>query len=168
MNDPDVADARAREQHEQVPDPGVVDLDADIVDVGVVRRRAEQRLAVAEADVQHARAVAAEDRLEVEPPVLEGDAVARQQLGERPALAGGRASGASHEAANLAKVSSGHGWPSGTVRRAAGDTFGKPVVPLRCSPVPALDSTGSAPARSPRGGVFGASRLWRSIGFGSA
>ena len=47
-------------------DAGLVNLDAEVVDVGIVQRVRDERLAVAEADVEHAAGVAAEQLREIQ------------------------------------------------------------------------------------------------------
>ena len=84
-------------------DAGLVHLDAEVVDRRVVQGVRDERLAVTEADVQHAPRGAAEQLVEVEPPGRLGDAEARQQLGEGAALGGRGSAGPADEATDLAQ-----------------------------------------------------------------
>ena len=54
------------EQQQQVTDAGLVDLDTDVVDAGIVQRIRDERFPVAEADVEHAPRVAAEQARKIE------------------------------------------------------------------------------------------------------
>ena len=97
------------EQKQQVPDTGLVDLDAEVVDLPIVRGAGDEGFAVAEADVEHARGAPAEQRVEIERRArVEGHAVARQQPVERAPLRGREPARAANEAPNLAKMNRGH------------------------------------------------------------
>jgi hypothetical protein len=83
-----------------VTDPRLVHFDSEVVDRRIVQRVGDERLAVAEADVEHTARVATEDRGEIERTFFSADPIPRQQLRQRAALRGRRATGTAHEAAN--------------------------------------------------------------------
>src|SRR5690606_271726 len=100
--DADVAGAVLRQRVEQAADAGGVHLDADEVPFRVVCRGEAQRLAVAEADLEHPRRLASERDGEVARGASVVEAVARPQRVERALLRGSEAALAQHEAAHAA------------------------------------------------------------------
>src|SRR5690606_22371186 len=87
---------------EQAADAGGVDLDADVVAFAIPRGCEAQRLAVAEADFQHAFRVTAEHRVEIARPADEVQPEARPQRVERALLRRGEPPLPQHEAAHAA------------------------------------------------------------------
>src|SRR5690606_30137517 len=105
--DADVAGAVLRQRVEQAADARGVHLDADEVAPGVVGGGEAQRLAVAEADLEHPRRLAPKLGGEVArgATALDGrvvEAVARPQRVEGTLLRGSEAALAQHEAAHAA------------------------------------------------------------------
>src|SRR5215472_2336255 len=85
-DDADVARAVALEREQQAADAGTMHLDAEIVAPGMRARERGEVLAVAEADLERAGGLAAEELPRVERLVPVLDAVLRPQLPERALL----------------------------------------------------------------------------------
>ena len=114
-DDAQVVDAGLGGFQETVPDARFVDLDADEVPVRTGDRLFDQRLAVAEADLEHDGCGASEDRVKVEQPLVVIDAVGRPEFVQRALLRGCDATRAADKAANAAflRVRFFHGRASG-------------------------------------------------------
>src|SRR5690606_13656168 len=89
-----------RQGVEQAADAGRVHLDTDVVSGRVQARGVAQRLAIAEADFQDPRRLAAEGGIEIARAPLVVEAEARPQRVERALLGRGEAALAQHEAAH--------------------------------------------------------------------
>jgi hypothetical protein len=87
---------------QQVTDPRSVDLDAEVVGFRMRGCQRDQRLAVAEADLERTACVPAEHGHEVEHVVRRLDSVARPQFLPGTLLRRRHPSGADHEAADPA------------------------------------------------------------------
>jgi hypothetical protein len=80
--------------------PGLMHLDAEKVDVGMVCRTGQQRLAVAEADIEDTARATAKQHVEVERRRGKRDPPARPEPFERVPLGRGDSAGSLDEAAN--------------------------------------------------------------------
>lgn len=98
VDDANIRDARALDQCQQMTQSRLVHLDAEVVDLRECGRGRQQGFAVAEADIENARRLAAEDGVEIEPSRAERDAEAGQQALEGTLLARRDAPRAAHEA----------------------------------------------------------------------
>src|SRR5690606_24267684 len=162
--DPYVAGVVGGQRVEQATDAGGVDLDADQVAVCVVLPGEAQRLAVAEADLEHARRAAAEHGVEIARLAGVVDAEARPLLVERALLGRAEAALAQHEAADLAMALGdrerlgrrlarfagiGHGFwvPLPLAGEGWGEGAAKPRVPIPSSSRTALIRRSAPPLR---------------------
>ena len=91
-------------------DPGVVNLDAQVIVGWMVGGQRQQRRTVAEADVQHDRRTPTELEIQIKGALPERDAEARYQVSQRALLRRRRPPGALHEASDRSMVGLGHGW----------------------------------------------------------
>ena len=91
-----IGDAACIDRQETVADARRMDLDAEEVRVGPHPGKFDERRAVAEADLHHARPVAAECRIQVERGRSEGQSPLRQQLVKRATLRARDAAAAKH------------------------------------------------------------------------
>jgi hypothetical protein len=108
LHDAYVVKTAALDEHEQMPDAGLVDFDAEIIDRPVVGRGRQECLAVAEADIEHTRRAARENGVEIELLLTEREAPARPQALERALLRRRDAARPPHEASDLAQRYSVH------------------------------------------------------------
>ena len=97
----DVFAAVLVEFEQQVADARAVDLDADVVALGMALRHLGQAITVAEADLDEHRLVVAEQGREIKRRILEVDAPAWLQRRECAPLSGSQAAFAQHVAADL-------------------------------------------------------------------
>ncbi len=106
--DPDVREAGPLDKLQEMADAGLMHLDAEIVDIGIPRRRGQQGFAVTEADVEDAARVPAEDFARRKPVRAERDPPARQHLIQRTPLARRDAARTADEAADPARMIDSH------------------------------------------------------------
>ena len=92
-----VAEAAGLDREQAVADAGWMNLDAEKIRVGPHAGECDERCAVAEADLQHARPVTAEGRVQVERGGRKRQSPARQQLVERAPLRARDPAAAKHE-----------------------------------------------------------------------
>ncbi len=108
-NESYVVEIRPFEQHEQVTDARLMDLDAEVIDLGMVCGRGEQCLTVAKTDLEHDRGGSTKHDSQVQRAISGLDAIARPKLLERTALCVRRAAWTADEATNLAVMGLTHG-----------------------------------------------------------